>query len=91
MSYDTLFSSTAVLLLPGGHTDGLAQRSDERGQTDEVAIFSAPFGPRDVMLELARVRQLGRLTKVYHPHTGPSVVVVDKEKRAADHLTRSNI
>lgn len=48
-SANTPFSSTAVLLLPGGHTDGLAQSSDEGGQTNEVAVLPAPLGPRDVM------------------------------------------
>lgn len=90
-SCNTIFFSTAVLLLPGGHTDGLAQRSDEWGQTDEVAVLSAPLGPRDVMPELARGRHRGRLPKVYHPHVGLAAVVVDKEKRAANHLIRSNI
>lgn len=91
VSCNTLFFSTAGLLLPGGHADGLAQRSDEGGQTDEVAVLSAPLSPRDVVSELARVRHRRRLREVYHPHAGLAAVVVDKEKRAANHLIRSNI
>lgn len=89
-SCNTLLFSAAVLLLRGGHTDGLAQRSDEGRQTDEVAVFPAPLGPRDVVSELEPVRQRGRLPKVYHPHAGLAAVVVDKEERAANHLIRSN-
>jgi len=87
----SLFFSTAALLLPRGHTDGPAQRSDEGGQPDEVAVLSAPLSPRDVVSERARVGHRCRLRKVYHPHAGLAAVVVDKEKRAANHLIRSKV
>lgn len=90
-SCNTLSLSTAVLLLTGGHTDGLAQRCDEGGEANEVAILSATLSPRDVVSELDRVMHGGRLPKVYHPHTGLAAMFVDKEKRAANHLIRSNV
>lgn len=89
-SCNSLFSSAAVLLLPGGHADGLAQRSDEGGQADEVAVFSAPLCPWDVVQEPAGVGHGGCLPKVYHPYAGLAAVVVDEEKRAANHLIRSD-
>ncbi|TNN40149.1 hypothetical protein EYF80_049682 [Liparis tanakae] len=86
VSCSRLLLSTAALLLPGGHADGAAQGSEERAQADEVAVLSAPLRPRDVVSERPRVGHRGRLRKVDHPHAGLAAVVVDKEKRAADHL-----
>lgn len=69
----------------------MTQSSYEGGQTNEVAIFLTPLGPWDVMLELSLVRHRRCLSKVYHPYIGLSVVVVHKEKRAANHLLKSDM
>lgn len=86
LSSSILCGSTAAL---GGEGDGLVQRGGEGGQPDEVPVLPVSLDPLDVVLDRGAVGRRGGLAEVNHPNVRLwSNVVVDKEKRAANHLYR---
>lgn len=59
-------------------------------QSREVTVLSVALHPHRPVCQLFSVRERSRFTKIDHPDFGPSRAVVDKQQRAANHLSRKS-